>query len=281
MIKQNPMFGLPNDLASPGNSDHEILVDSSDAQYTTGYSTQDGRQLSVTIKHVSNGKATDHRGKILEVSTDGVKLATSTMIPIGDSICLNLEVAHLNISFSASAIVSWAGHRSENDWRYGCALTSKLQEPVIKRLASGGYIERRQAERQQIQIAAHVHPDNDAYSHEVRLEDYSSGGFRFTSQEQFAEQDRLVLELDCSDGSTLFIPARVCWTVKKGSGYTSGCQFMGNNGFDEFQNVVEEHKSQTISVATRFAFVTLRLSFWGWIGLVGTTAWCFTRLLGF
>jgi len=78
----------------------------------------------------------------------------------------------------------------------------------------------------------------------------------------------------------MFIPARVCWTVKKGNGYTSGCQFIGNNGFDVFQNIVEKQPPQPVTVTTRAASVALRLSLWGYIGLVGATAWCFARLLG-
>jgi len=128
-------------------------VASRDEQYTTGYATREGLQFGISIKHISDGKAAEQRGKILEVSTDGVKLPASKMIPIGDTISLNLDVAHLNIAFSSSAIVSWAGLRSDNQWSYGCALNEKLPERVIKRLACAGYIERRQAERHKIQMA--------------------------------------------------------------------------------------------------------------------------------
>jgi hypothetical protein len=54
-----------------------------------------------------------------------------------------------------------------------------------------------------------------------------------------AEGERFLLELNCLDGSNLFVPAYVCWTISNHGWFTSGCKFLGNNGFDAFHKVVE------------------------------------------
>jgi hypothetical protein len=69
----------------------------------------------------------------------------------------------------------------------------------------------------------------------------------------------------------VFVPAEVRWRKDEHGGHRMGCRFLGGPGLDAFQNALD-HK--TTDAARYGAPVVvqamLRLSRWGWIGLLGT-----------
>ncbi len=208
-------------------------------EYTTGYDILDGRRIQVAVHRLSNGIPATIRGRMLEVSSNGMKLATHSMVPVGETVNLQLQISHLNIDFSMAAAIGWVGYRGDEDWLLGCSLAASLPQRVVSRLARDRYIERRSSKREAIFIDARVAINDEDCSQEVTLLDYSSGGFRMSSKRALRKDDRVLLELRREDGTQLFIPARACWCTPDQGAFLVGCKFLVNNGFESFQSVAK------------------------------------------
>ncbi len=240
-----------------------ISVDESgDHDYTTGYETCKGRLIRVSVHRLSSGIPTTASCRMIELSQSGAKLASDTMIPVGETVSLQIKIPHLDVHFTTSAVVSWVGFQGEYNWFLGCGFANQLSQKCVDRLANANYIERRESRRERIMMDARVEVNEEDYSQQVRLLDYSSGGFCMKIDRSCVPGDRVLLEMTNANGTEMFIPAEARWCNEEGSEYAVGCQFLGNNGFDVFQDALS---GRPTNIEVERWWIA-RLSYWGWIG---------------
>ena len=218
-------------------------------EYTTGMSAVDDRCIVTHCYRLMDEQLVGEECQLLDLSRSGVKLYIPSKIEIGEAIGIRIQSDDLGIDVGEAASVCWTGYRGDGNLIIGCALAQDLDERVYEAIVDSGILERRREPRKKISMQARVIREDAKQLVDVRLDDYSQGGFGMFAQEPINRGEDLRLQLDCPNGMFVEIRAEARWRASTKFGYSIGCRFQTENGFQIFENAVnlsqqdEEEKS--------------------------------------
>jgi len=213
-------------------------------EYTMGLPTRHDHGITVQLYHLADGKPKTLDGRLFDLSPSGAKLAVTTNIPLGDAVGLCIQFDNSDVEISTAGSVCWIGHIPDGKLVIGCALAEPIPNAVFQKITDSGYLERRNIKRQKIAVCTRVRRNEDsAKPIDVRLDDYSEGGFCMFATEGFDPGEFVLLEIEWDGESCVCIPAEVRWQKSCEIGFSVGCRFVTNNGSNVFQNAVQRKLS--------------------------------------
>jgi hypothetical protein len=185
------------------------------------------------------------------------------------SVRLVMRVATLGLELEVSADVCWIRPTGRDQWCLGCCFAGELPEELLPKLASAGYLNQRRHSRYAISVAAlarkELAPDSEVAVH---LENLSAGGFQMVSPQPATPGERLLVKLQNRDGPSYCISARAVWQTEVDGGYCVGCSFLNKHGYGVLRKVAMPPEPVRIRLQR-----ALRLTRWGWIGLLAGLLW--------
>ncbi len=183
------------------------------------------RQMAVIVERGVGFEPREMRGRILDLSAGGAKMAVPCEIALQETIHVRFDLPDVTADLSVAATVCWARTAGGNSWRLGCAFAEELPESLMSELAVNGYIDRREDHRQETGIAAAVQWEATRETTAVHLHDVSPGGFSVLGPEAAAPGTRLRLLVSAADGEPVTVPAVVRWQRNTSEGCVLGCAY--------------------------------------------------------
>ena len=195
-------------------------------QVTLGYRDTDGEERVL-------------QGRLSDLSEEGVKIAVNGRVPIGTTAQLIIFPSTIDIEVKRSVTIQWQQPRDANNWWTGCSVVEAFDKEIIETLAAANILDRRGDPRYSVSKQVIVRWELEEQHHEVRMINYSKGGFCIQADEQdCSHSHRLLLIFETPDGKQHTIPARVIWQGQTESGYCVGCSFSTMDGFLLVRNFV-------------------------------------------
>jgi hypothetical protein len=235
-------------------------------------------KLDVVVQVEPDGEAPQSLdAELLDLSRHGAKLLLRTPIAFEKPVRLLIQVAALDLELDVSADICWSRPKEGGQWCLGCSFAGELPEEILPKLASAGYLNQRRHSRRDISVEAlakkELTPDSEVA---VRLDNLSAGGFRMVSPQPVTPGERLLVKLPNSHDAAYCINARAIWQTGVENGYCVGCSFLNKRGYEVLREVAMPPESARVRLRR-----ALRLSRWGWIGLLGGLLWISVRELLF
>jgi hypothetical protein len=196
------------------------------------YQFRDAGSMQLTVERAPDLPPVEAGAELLDISQYGAKLLTSSCLRIHERIVLAIEVPELEQDYSLSAIVRWRQPAADATWRLGCVFTGELPEDVLAELAVLGYIERRQDQRQTVDVGAHVRWELAEEQYPVRIVSISAGGLCISCSEAGKTGERLLLRLGDEDSTPASIHARAAWQRLAGGRCLIGCTWAGREDYE-------------------------------------------------
>ncbi len=197
-----------------------------------------GKLVKVTVERCSEPDSPETEVELLDISRSGVKLSASINLPINENLRVNLEIPESNVKMSLPAQVSWSRPQEDDQWRFGCQFSPSLAEDTLAELAAGGFLQRREDPREEVEIEATIRWEGTDKSIPMRITDISSGGFCMACFDAAVIGSRFLLEITDPSGHTDQIPARVQWQREGEKGsltgksmFFLGCMFLDHQGY--------------------------------------------------
>lgn len=184
-----------------------------------------GKTLTVSVRRRSELPSEETSAAIIDISRSGIKLSIDDCLLIGEDLSLTLEVPDSSLAYSFPAKVRWTQPVDDATWRVGCSLDPPLSEETVDSLASRGYLQRRQDQREPVSLDASVRWETTSQSIPVQMLDVSAGGFCFQSDRNGKDSPRLVLQLNSDADAALMVRAKVLWKQDADEGCLYGCEF--------------------------------------------------------
>lgn len=179
-----------------------------------------------------------HEGLLADLSLSGVRLVLNTRLLSGQQVTLRLCLPAVGIDLIREATVCWTEPRDAETWWIGCQLDDRLDGEVIDRLATSQVIDRRRDFRHAVDQPAKVRWELSEETFDVRLMNYSKGGFCMVCpQDQSFPGGRVMLLFE-HGGRFVKVPARVMWQRPMPEGRALGCSFTTRDGFTKFRECV-------------------------------------------
>jgi len=117
------------------------------------------------------------RGQLLDLSPQGARFSVPVALPISRSLRVQLSIPELALELYVSAHVCWTKPHEQTGWQIGCVLNPEIPPEFLHRLAVGGRLERRTADRYQESLQLEARKELPTRGQPVTLQDYSEGGF--------------------------------------------------------------------------------------------------------
>ncbi len=203
------------------------------------YQIEDSQATCVSVAVATAGDEPQVcEGLLADLSLSGVRLVLTTKLLPGQQVTLRLCLPAVEIDVIREATVCWTEPRDAETWWIGCQLDERLDGQVIDRMALSQVIDRRRDLRHSIDQSAQVRWELSEETFDVRLVNYSKGGFCMVCpQDQSYPGGRVMLLFE--HGSRLVkIPARVMWQRPLEQGRALGCSFTTRDGFVKFREFV-------------------------------------------
>ncbi len=208
---------LDPNVSSPGNCDTPVVV-----QWT------------------SQGETVSTPGMLQDLSSGGIRLLLETPIPLKKTIRLRIRAIDLDFDCTLSAEVCWIRSRGPNQWLLGCSFATEFPESALATLAQEGFLNRRKDPRNPISLTAFARQELNEDAINVRLEDYSCGGFRMYSPTCLTVGERVLVLVSGRNNESLAIASRVLWQLKADGGYFIGCCFLNHDSYGHLVQVIRE-----------------------------------------
>jgi hypothetical protein len=189
------------------------------------------RQMAVVIQRAVGFEPSELRGRILDLSAGGAKLAVPCEIALQESIDVRFDLPEVTSAGPVAATVCWARTAGGSSWRLGCSFAKELPESLMSELAVHGYIDRREDNRQPAGIPAAVQWEATRETTAVHLEDVSPGGFSLTCPETAAPGTRLRLIVGAAEAEAVSLAAVVRWQRNTADGPVLGCAFLEEGAY--------------------------------------------------
>ena len=198
----------------------------------------DEQRIVVTIERANPSSPTSIEAQLLDISSGGIKLQTSSCLRIEESIVVGLDVQSLGLSLALPATVSWARPVDGEAWHLGCVFSSSLAEETLDKLAAAGHLQRRGDPRIEISIDGYVRWEACEERVPARITDVSVDGFCICIPQTDSMGKRLLMEVENGQDAAIRIPARVRWSKELDRGFATGtrylslgCTFMDKKSF--------------------------------------------------
>ena len=168
------------------------------------------------------------KATLVDLSCGGAKLRVAERFSLDSKLTFRIEAEGLTKSIEVAADICWTRVAVGSEWWLGCAFNPRMPYELIRELAQAGFIERRESERQEIQIDVSASYELGAARIPVQITSLSPGGFCLSSPEAVRPGSRVLLRIEpdndqARDGQ--LISAKSRWLVEAGQGYVVGCEF--------------------------------------------------------
>lgn len=228
------------------------------------FQLQNDSQIPVSVEWMAGDKACQCDARIVDLSAGGARLRLAAAVELNDTFEVRLHVKELSIDFRCAVDVCWV-RPHENESVLGCAFDGELPEHILRKLACHGFINRRSDKRFRIELSAEVQEELGAHQwSEATIDNYSSGGFRLSSQRRVTIGQRVLLRVKDVDQQPVTIPGRALWQVDSDEGFSIGCSFLNGDGFKRLAAAVGCEKKQIVAKSRR----SLRLTPLAWLAFV-------------
>ena len=214
-------------------------------------------QISVVIEREDQETETID-AELVDVSQGGAKLKTDKRLSIDDEVTLDISPDGSDRRVTVVARICWARPSKDDQFWIGCRFNPRLPQSLLVDLAEGGYLERREYRREDIALKALARWELTPDDVEMRLADYSSGGFCLLSEEPGTAGKRILLHLDNEDGEQVLVSGKAQWQVESEEGFRIGCEFVNQGGYQMVRGILRgsdadvEEKSNKRSIWKRF-----------------------------
>ncbi len=204
--------------------------DSGSIQRDPRVSISGERLGEVLVERTTDSGTEVLKGKLLDLSRGGAKVAVSSCVPFDEVVKLTFKIPQLEMEFSVPGDVSWSRKGDDGRWMVGCCFCHGLPHDSIDRLAEAGFLERRKNARYPIAAKATAKWELSESSVPVVLQDFSVDGFCMLSSKAGRPGQRLRLRVEKPNGGYASISARMRWSIGTEEGHLVGCAFL--NGHD-------------------------------------------------
>lgn len=246
------------------------------------YRTRDAKSMTITIDPSDGGESQHLPVELLDLSRNGVKLTIAQPLAVTGLVRVRIQAAEAELDLIVSAELCWTEPCGPGVWALGCRFVADLPYNVLPWLAKVGYIERRTELRRAISLPARAKRElAEAEEFEVRLEDYSTGGFRMFSPQPCKVGERLLVRLTGTDGRPIELSVKAQWQLVVTDGVYTGCSFLNKNGYVQLTDSLQHRADALKTTAIQPAGVRrpFRLSRWGWLGLFAALTWLGSRAI--
>ncbi len=201
----------------------------------------DATEVTVSFAGPDDGEVT-YRGRLADLSLRGMKVSVDGRIDSGQEVEVLIAVPGLGFQLQRQAIVRWQQPRDATTWWMGCEVCEPFGPELVEKLAAGQVLNRRRDPRYEVDKAARIRWELSDHNPDVRLVNFSKGGFCFILESPFEfPSDRLMLVIT-PNGDEVTIPARVMWQGPIAEGHGVGCSFSTRDGFLRLREFVESGK---------------------------------------
>lgn len=208
--------------------------DPSEVRTSTRFQLTGDARIPVRLEWSSENESCGCTAELVDLSAGGARLRLPQSLTLHKGIQVRLHIDDLELDFCCVGDVCWV-RPERSGWAMGCAFNSHLPDHVLTKLARGGFLDRRTDARYGISLQAKVREELSASRpQEVTVDNYSSGGFRFNSDQSISVGQRVLLGVRDSEGKEVIIPARALWQVGSDQTFSVGCCFLNGNGFQRF-----------------------------------------------
>ena len=197
------------------------------------FQVSDSEQIDVQIMRTEKGSVEAIEASLIDVSQHGVKLRVPVNLRFEEALQLQIEVNKAGIEYHGIASVRHIRTVDDQHWVIGCAVAPPLSDETFSYLATTAGKERRRFRRLNIAAEATVRRQGQTEGIPAVLHNLSSGGFCFSSSDQYENGERVKLTLEDNDGKVRTIEAKVCWQVDSPDGGIAGCQFSSSESYAE------------------------------------------------
>ncbi len=184
-----------------------------------------------------DGNEVEHSASVLDLSQNGAKFGMSESLPIKSHTSVRFVCDSLQLEFCVSGTICWARPMGRKEWWIGCSFADPIDKSYIRDLARAGLLERRQDQREPLDVSAVVQWECQPEPIRVRMLDLSPGGFQIRADEKARLGERIVLSFGDRQRLQAPIVARVQWCEKvndvDGEDYRIGCAFLNREGFSQ------------------------------------------------
>ena len=170
-----------------------------------------------------------YEAKLIDLSKQGAKLSSATVIPTGESIRLQLSIVELGIEFYLDGKVCWSKKETDESSLFGCALSARLPDGLFDRLAEGGRLDRRFDPRFDEEIELSAFWEFRGTQVPVTLSNYSRGGFCILTKHPIVAGQQLHLCVEEPEHCVVIASAQ--WQLEVTSGYLIGASYLDPRDF--------------------------------------------------
>lgn len=170
--------------------------------------------------------------RLVNLSSKGAKLSVSTELPRNRAIRMKLEVDELGLSFYLATRVCWTTQAADGMWLVGCELSPNVPESILKHIADGGRLERREDDRRPVARNVGVCRKTLFRMKEElgELRNFASGGMCVSTTTPAKLGEKLAIRF--GQGTEIpLVEVVVRWQMQQGEHYLIGCEYADSGSF--------------------------------------------------
>jgi hypothetical protein len=197
------------------------------------YELVDERQVQLELEPDDlHSEPSTVMARLLNLSTQGAKLAVPLDPPRNWTIRMKLAIDELGVSFYLSTRVCWSAPAGDGGYLIGCQLSPAVPETVLRHVAGGARPERREDDRRPTthQIAVIRKSFFRTREETGVLRNFATGGVCI----EVGGGAKLGEVINLRLGEATEIPAIevvVRWTLQEGDRYLWGCEYADPGSF--------------------------------------------------
>lgn len=195
------------------------------------FKVADTSQTIVTITRTEEAGSPELEACLVDVSQHGTKLRVPVNLRFEEAVHLKIQVKDSELEYHGIASVRHIRSVDDDQWVVGCAIAPPLADETFSFLATTAGKERRRFRRLNIAAEATVRKQAQAEGVSAALHNLSSGGFCFSSSDQYEVGERVKLTLEDTEGKKRVVEARIAWQIDSPDGCIAGCQFNSNESY--------------------------------------------------
>ncbi len=190
------------------------------------YCTSAESNIQASIYRLVDGDLCTTECELQDLSATGARLRASQQVCVGEAVGLRIVAPRGGIDHTSAGVICGVHEHEDEDWTLEGSFASELPEEVLQELVTAGLLERRESDRQKLQVDARILcPERFDAAVDVHIENYSQGGFCMYTPEPLELGDEIVLELVHPDGSVAQLDAEVRWQDTCVIGFVVGCRY--------------------------------------------------------
>jgi Tfp pilus assembly protein PilZ len=202
------------------------LSDQLNLRRSARYFVKKPANVGVEVRYQVDGEHRTTACELADISSQGMKLKTSSTFAIKQSVQIRLTVASCQTELDLRGEVCWSRPCDQQFTWIGILLSSEISIEQLDRFAVQGIIDRRRDRRLEVEADVLVRFELGSEVHRAKILDLSQGGFSVVTTETVNVGDRILLIVDPDAVNAAPIPGRICWMRADGSSCIYGCEFL-------------------------------------------------------